>query len=76
MTSQIGMALIPQICFLSDYSTRNVEDSGSRRETAHGRSNGGPVSGVSSVGSGIEVCASDIVQTGREESVSSTQDQW
>ena len=58
---------------LSDYSTRNVEDSGSRREAAHGGSNGGPISGVNSIGSGIEVSASAIVQTGREESVSSTQ---
>ncbi len=62
-----------ELMSLSDCSGRNEEGSGPRRMESHGGSNGGPISGMSSGGTGTEVSASASVQSGRARSESNTQ---
>ena len=54
---------------LSNYSKRNLEESGSRSEMAHSGLTGGSVSGVGSVGSESGVSVSGVAQVLREEAV-------
>ena len=58
---------------LSNYSMRNIEESGSRSETAHGGLTGGPVSGVGSVGSESGVSISGVVLVPSDEAVINVQ---
>jgi hypothetical protein len=62
-----------ELMSLSEFSERNVEGSGPERVGAHGESNGGPISGMSSGGTGTEVSASAIAASGSAGSEGNTQ---